>query len=67
MTNGILKYTEATVSIFFEPDHVSCQFCPLLETYARNQCRRTGEYIIDTRGRGRYCPLVIEEDTSDDL
>lgn len=67
MTNGILKYTEAKVSIFFEPDHVSCQFCPLLETYARNQCRRTGEYIVETRVRGRYCPLVIEEDTSDDL
>ena len=67
MTNGILKYTEAKVSIFFEPDHVSCQFCPLLETYARNQCRRTGEYIVEPRARGRYCPLVIEEDTSDDL
>ena len=67
MTNGILKYTEAKVSIFFEPDHVCCQFCPLLETYARNQCRRTGEYIVETRVRGRYCPLVIEEDTSDDL
>ena len=67
MTNGILKYTEAKVSIFFEPEHVCCQFCPMLETYARNQCRRTGEYIVDTRGMGRYCPLVIEEDTSDDL
>ena len=67
MTNGILKYVEAKVSIFFEPDHVCCQFCPLLEMYARNQCRRTGEYIIDTRVTGRYCPLVIEEDTSDDL
>lgn len=67
MTNGILKYVEAKVSIFFEPDHVSCQFCPMLETYARNQCRRTGEYIVDTRGMGRYCPLVIEEVSSDDL
>lgn len=59
---GTLKYTEATVSIYFEPDHVACQFCPMLETYARNQCRRTGEYIIDTRVTGRYCPLVIKED-----
>ena len=67
MTNGTLKYTEATVSIFFEPEHVCCQFCPMLETYARNQCRRTGEYIIDTRVTGRYCPLVIKEDMSDDL
>lgn len=66
MTNGILEYTETTVSIFFEPDHVACQFCPLLETYARNQCRRTGEYIIDTRFTvGRYCPLKFKEATND--
>ena len=62
MTNGILEYTEMTVSIFFEPEHVACSFCPLLETYARNQCRRTGEYIIDPRFTvGRYCPLEIKE------
>lgn len=64
MSDGVLEYTEATVSIFFEPDHVACAFCPLLETYARAQCRRTGEYIIDTRYTvGRYCPLQIKEDT----
>lgn len=60
--NGTIEYTEARVSIFFEPEHVSCEFCPLLETYSRNQCRRTGEYIVDKRGRGRYCPLIIAED-----
>lgn len=64
MSDGVLKYTEATVKIYFEPDHVACAFCPLLETYARAQCRRTGEYIIDTRYTvGRYCPLQIKEDT----
>ena len=64
MSDGVLAYTEATVSIFFEPDHVACAYCPLLETYARAQCRRTGEYIIDTRYTvGRYCPLQIKEDT----
>lgn len=58
-----VKYAEATVSIFFDPDHIACAFCPLLETYARNQCRRTGEYIIDTRYTvGRYCPLNIKTD-----
>ena len=63
MNNGCTEYVEATVSIFFEPEHVSCQFCPLLETYARNQCRRTGEYIIDTRfTTGYYCPLKRKED-----
>jgi hypothetical protein len=34
----------------------------MLETYARNQCRRTGEYLVDTRGRGYYCPLVIQDE-----
>lgn len=63
MSDGVLEYTEATVSIFFEPDHVACAFCPLLETYARAQCRRTGEYIIDTRYTvGRFCPLQIKEE-----
>ena len=66
MTNGVTEYVETTVSIFFEKDHVACAFCPMLETYARNQCRRTGEYILDTRFTvGRYCPLVIKEDSSD--
>lgn len=65
MSDGVIAYTEATVSIFFEPDHVACAFCPLLETYARAQCRRTGEYIIDTRYTvGRYCPLQIKEDNT---
>ena len=61
MTDGCLEYVEAEVSIFFEPQHFACAFCPLLETYARNQCRRTGEYIIDTRFTvGRECPLRIK-------
>ena len=63
MTNGTTEYTETTVSIFFEPGHVACAYCPILETYSRNQCRRTGEYIIDTRYTvGRYCPLKIKEE-----
>lgn len=67
MMNGIAEYTEATVSIFFEPNHVACAYCPLLETYARNQCRRTGEYIIDPKfTTGQYCPLVIKERNSDE-
>ena len=61
MTNGVLSYAEASVSIFFEPEHVGCAWCPLLETYARKQCRRTGEYIVDDRITGRYCPLKFKE------
>ena len=64
MTNGVLEYTEATVSIFFEKGEECCKYCPLLETYARNQCRRTGEYILDTRVRGRWCPLIFEEENN---
>lgn len=67
MKTGVSEYIEAKVSIFFEPEHVACQFCPLLETYSRNQCRRTGEYIIDTRYTvGMYCPLQIQERDSNE-
>jgi hypothetical protein len=58
----MIDYVEAKVSIFFDPDHVACQYCPILETYSRNQCRRTGEYIVDPRfAVGRYCPLIFDD------
>lgn len=38
--NGVEKYSEATVSIFFEPGHEACAYCPLLETYARRSAGR---------------------------
>lgn len=60
--NGVESYTAASVSIFFEPGHECCDYCPLLETYARKQCRKTGEYIVDSRGRGRWCPLVFADE-----
>ncbi len=50
-------YIRATAEIWFVTDHVDCDHCPMLETYARKQCRRTGEYLIDTRVTGNYCPL----------
>ena len=62
MTNGVLEYTTMLVDISFEKGEECCKYCPLLETYSRNQCRRTGEYIIDTRGRGRWCPLMEMEE-----
>ena len=58
--NGCTEYYQATVDMWFEENHLCCAMCPILETYSRNQCRRTGEYIIDTRGRGADCPLVIK-------
>lgn len=64
--SGVVKYTRATVELFFEHEHCDCAHCPLLETYARKQCRRTGEYIIEDRIRGYYCPLNIEEESEED-
>ena len=62
MSNGVRKYTRATVDIYFANGEVACRYCPLLETYSRNQCRRTGEYILDTKGIGIWCPLEREEE-----
>jgi hypothetical protein len=61
------KYTKTTVEIFFTggEENVKCALCPLLETYSRNMCRRSGEYIADTRGRGYWCPLVIEKEETE--
>ena len=61
MENGVTKYTRAVVDIYFPEGHVRCALCPLLETYARKQCRRTGEYILDDRTVGMWCPLAVEE------
>ena len=46
------------VDINFDGD-IKCKYCPILETYSRNLCRRTGEYITDTNFTGRFCPLII--------
>lgn len=58
--SGVKYYTKATVPIYFPENRVCCAFCPLLETYARKQCRRTGEYIADDRTIGYECPLQFE-------
>lgn len=54
------------MEIIFPKDKICCDYCPLLETYARRQCRRTGEYL-PTPGRneytfGMFCPLKVKED-----
>lgn len=60
--NGVRYYTKGSIDIFFPENNVCCDLCPLLETYARKQCRRTGEYLLDTRSTvGGYCPLVFHE------
>ncbi len=57
VNNGCTEYVKGTVELFFEPDHVDCSHCQLMTTYSRNQCMRTGELIVDPRGRGRWCPI----------
>lgn len=60
--NKCLHYTRATVDMYFPDGDVCCGLCPMLETYARLQCRRTGEYLLDKNGRGYYCPLKLEDE-----
>ena len=56
--SSCLDYTSTSITINFPKDRVCCQFCPLLQTYSRNQCMRTGELITDIKGVGGWCPLV---------
>ena len=59
--NCVSFYTKATAEVYFPENRVCCDLCPLLETYARKQCRRTGEYIADSRTIGYNCPLNFED------
>lgn len=63
--SGVFRYQRAAVDIYFPDGHVCCDLCPLLETYARKQCRRTGEYILDSRTTGLNCPLQLMEGRDD--
>ena len=59
--NGVSWYTEAQATMYFPEGKVCCDLCPLLETYARKQCRKTGEYLADTRTIGYMGPLKFIE------
>ena len=59
--DGVRYYAEANVKVFFPEGNICCEMCPLMETYARNQCRLTGEYLADTRTIGYMCPLKFIE------
>lgn len=50
---------ECRVSLFFPAGHIECNLCPLLETYSRRECRRTGEYLPSWLLRGYFCPLEV--------
>ena len=60
----VTGYTETTVNIYFEKGHECCDLCPLMQTYSRKQCMRTGELIVDGRGRGMWCPLKFKEESN---
>ena len=64
--NSCLWYTEAQAKIFFPENKVCCDFCALMETYARKQCRLTGEYLADTRTIGYMCPLKFIENKQEE-
>ena len=61
--SGCTEYTETAVKLYFPKDRVCCQLCPLLQTYSRNQCMRTGELIPDIKGIGMWCPLELKEES----
>ena len=59
--SACIQYITRTVDIHFTGDAICCARCPLLETYARKQCRKTAEYIVDDRTVGGWCPLINPE------
>ena len=61
-SEGCTEYIRATADMYFPKDHVCCGLCPLLETYSRLQCRRTGEYLLDKNITGWNCPLKFESE-----
>lgn len=60
--DGVRCYAEATVKIYFPEGNICCDLCPMLQEHKRKQCARTGEYILDSRTVGHWCPLEICEE-----
>lgn len=56
--SGCTNYKFAVAKFAFWDGCIRCDICPAMETYSRKQCRLTGEYLSDTRGRGYQCPLI---------
>ena len=66
--SGTTEYERRWLPVWFPKGFVFCELCPALETYARRQCRRTGEYLLEgKRGEitfGGRCPLLTDEEVS---
>lgn len=64
-SNGVLFFTEATLTVPFPEDDVCCHWCPLMGVEVktdREYCRRTGEYLTNPKtGVGGFCPLETKE------
>lgn len=61
--NSVTRYIAVQAPIYFPADEgIQCKLCPCMETYARKQCRLTGEYLADGYLRGGLCPLNYEEE-----
>ena len=58
LTSSCLSYEERWVNLTFPQGEVCCKYCALMETYARKQCRRTGEYLLNENDVGYWCPLL---------
>lgn len=62
----VLEYEVRFLPVFFPKGMVCCDLCPALETYARYQCRRSGEYLIKAGKNGfttgAICPLLTLEE-----
>lgn len=64
--NRVTEYTTARTEINFVKGEERCKYCPMLQTYSRPYCQRTGELIVDTMGRGIWCPLIFKEDVNNE-
>ena len=60
--NVCTSYEERWVNIFFTDGQVKCKFCPLLQTYSRPYCMRTGELLVSTETTGYWCPLLKSDE-----
>lgn len=66
--NSCTRYITAAAKIHFpESEGIQCKLCPCLETYARKQCRLTGEYLADGYLIGGMCPLDIKNEEDNDV
>lgn len=66
--SSVTHYITVHVPIHFPAEEgIQCKLCPCLETYARKQCRLTGEYLADGYLRGGLCPLDFKNKEDNDV